>query len=68
MIIDVYERLDMIWQYLLSNDIATNEELQLITDINGYNEETLNDVLYARTGYRNIEQLMEEDGEDNEDL
>ena len=60
MIIDVYERLDMIWQYLLSNDIANNEELQLITDINGYNEETLNDVLYARTGYRNIEQLMEE--------
>ena len=61
MIIDAYERLDMIWQYLLSNDIATNEELQLITDINGYKEETLNDVLYARTGYRNIEQLIEEE-------
>jgi len=28
-------------------------------NINGYNEETLNDVLYARTAYRSIEQLEE---------
>ena len=35
-------------------------ELCLVTDINGYNEETMLDVLYARTGYRNFEQLEEE--------
>lgn len=45
------------WDYLTENGIATEEELQLVTDINGYNEETMLDVLYARTGYRNFEQL-----------
>ena len=43
--------------------IATWEELELITAINGYNEDTLNDVIYVRTGYRNIEQLLEEEQE-----
>ena len=46
-----------IWDELISRGIATEEELQLVTDINGYSEETLYDVLYARTGYRNFEQM-----------
>ena len=50
-----------IWDYLLENGIATEEELKLVTCINGYNKDTLNSVLYARTGYRDIEQLSEED-------
>lgn len=54
-----------IWEYLIEQQIATEEELQLITDINGYNEQALNDVLYAKTGYRDIEQIKEED-EDND--
>lgn len=45
------------WNYLINNGIATEEELQLVTSINGYNEDTLNDVLYVRTGYRSIEQM-----------
>ena len=45
------------WEYLTENGIATEEELQLVTSINGYNEDTLNDVLYIRTGYRSIEQM-----------
>jgi hypothetical protein len=48
------------WQYLIDTGIATEEELQLITGINGYSENTLNDVLYYRTGYENINQLTEE--------
>ena len=48
------------WDYLTELGIATEEELQLVTDINGYNEETMLDVLYARTGYRNFEQLETE--------
>lgn len=44
------------WEWLVENNVATEEELNLITDINGYNMEALNDVLYARTGYRNREQ------------
>ena len=39
--------------------IATENELQLITDINGYDLETLEDVLYARTGYRSWDQYKE---------
>ena len=48
------------WDYLVESGIATENELCLVTDINGYNEETMLDVLYARTGYRNFEQLEEE--------
>ena len=50
-----------IWDYLVENQIATDEELKLVTCINGYNEESLNAVLFARTGFRDIEQLGEED-------
>ena len=48
------------WEWLLDNGIATNEELKLITGINGLTIETLNDVLYYRTGYRDREQMEEE--------
>lgn len=48
-----------IWNYLVDNNIVSEETLQVITSINGYNEDTLNDVIYAVTGYRDIEQLTE---------
>ena len=44
----------------VGEEITTEAELSLITDINGYSIETLNDVIYARTGYRDFEQLKEE--------
>jgi signal-transduction protein with cAMP-binding, CBS, and nucleotidyltransferase domain len=49
------EKIDQMWEWLVDEGIATEEELQLVTDINGYSIETLNDVLYARTGYRDQE-------------
>ena len=49
--------LDELWGRLVDEGIATEEELQLVTNIIGYNEEALNDVLYARTGYRSFEQF-----------
>jgi hypothetical protein len=54
--------IEKIWDFLLDNCIATKEELKLITCINGYNEEALNDILYARTGYRSIEQFNDCEG------
>lgn len=51
---------EYIWDKILDLDIATEEELSLVTSINGYNEESLNEVIYARTGYHSIGQLMEE--------
>ena len=52
--------LDEIWDRLIDEGIATEDELQLVTDINGYTKETLYDVLYCRTGYRNFEQMEDE--------
>ncbi len=49
-----------VWDYIINNGIATEDELQLVTDINGQSVDTLNDVLYARTGYRDIGQIEEE--------
>jgi len=54
---DYDKKISNLWDYLLYEDIATEEELKLVTDINGYNEESLNSVLYSRTGYRSLEQI-----------
>lgn len=45
---------------LLQYEIATEDELQLITNINWYSEETLLDVLYAKTWYRTRNQFQSE--------
>lgn len=54
--------LEKIWDYIIETGIATEEELNLITCINGYNGKTLNDVIYARTGYRSMEQIEDCEG------
>lgn len=53
------DRTDELWDYIVERDIATVEELKLVICINGYSEKTLNDILFARTSYRNIEQMKE---------
>jgi len=45
------------WDYMVESGIATEQELQLITDINGWSFETMESVLYARTAYRSFDQL-----------
>lgn len=49
-----------LWEFLVENNIATNEEIKLVTQIAGYEENTLLHILYARTGFRSIEQSMGE--------
>ena len=46
--------------YLVECGIATEDEVSLVTSINGYNEESMEDILYSRTGYRDFDQLLEE--------
>ena len=47
---------DEMWDLLL--DLGVSEQtLQVVTDINGYSCETMLDILYSVTGYRNFEQL-----------
>ena len=50
-----------LWDAIVECGIATEEEIELVTAINGFNDEALNDIIYVRTGYRNIEQLLEEE-------
>lgn len=50
--------LDALWDKL--TDLGVSEQtLQIVTSIDGYNTKTMLDILYAHTGYRTFEQLEE---------
>lgn len=53
-----------LWDYLEETGIATEEEMRLVTSINGHNTESLEDILYVRTGYRSLDQLNDMDEEE----
>jgi hypothetical protein len=42
--------------YLIDNLGISEDTIRCVTGINGYNENTLDDILYYYTGYRTIEQ------------
>lgn len=48
-----------LFERIINDGIATESEVNLVTDIAGYSVETLNQIIYVRTGYRNIEQYEE---------
>lgn len=52
---DLNELYDLIIEY----GIATAQEIELVTSINGWNEDSMNDIIYCRTGYHDIEQYQE---------
>ena len=54
---------DELWDYLLEREIATENELQLVTSMNNFNLETLERVLYVRTAYRSLKQIREMEDE-----
>ena len=44
------------WDTLL--EIGVSEQtLQVVTNINGYNEQSMRDILYCVTGYRDFDQF-----------
>jgi hypothetical protein len=47
------------WDELIRRGVS-EQTLQIVTSINGYSRETLEDVLYAHTGYRSFDQLEDE--------
>lgn len=51
------------YEYLIDHEYFTKDELDLVTNINGWNVESLNDCIYARYGYHDLEQLLDEEGE-----
>lgn len=55
------QSIEVAWyDFLVENNIATEEEINLVTDINGWKEETMTDILFARTGLRSYEQCVED--------
>lgn len=52
---------DLLYDYLIGTGVCTEEELALLTSINGTNIDTLESALYSRTGYRTLEQAQEEE-------
>lgn len=56
---------EKIQRYIIEHEIATENEVRLVTQINGFNEGALNDILYCRTGYRDIDQIEGENWEED---
>lgn len=52
--------LQQYWDILIKQVGASEEALKLLTNINGYNLETLQDALYFYTGLREFDQLDDE--------
>lgn len=44
------------WDTLLNIGVS-EQTLQIVTDINGYNEQAMKDILYSITGYNDFNQL-----------
>ncbi len=53
------KELDKLYDYLLESEIATLDEVSLVCSINGTNIDSLNSILYSRTGYRSLDQIKE---------
>ena len=51
---------EQMWEYLEEIIGVSQETLDVVTNINGFTEETMCDILYAVTGYRYFDQLEEE--------
>lgn len=50
--------LEEYYDYLIDTNIVSEEALQLITNINGYSKNTLDDILYCVTSYRDIKSYL----------
>ena len=55
--IAVMSEVSELYYELIARDLFTEDELNLVTSINGWSVETLNDCLYARYAYHNIEEM-----------
>ncbi len=48
------EEFNILYDLLIKYHVATPNEILLVCQINGRSVETLEDILYAKTGYKNI--------------
>lgn len=57
------QELRILWDYMVDKDIATDDEIRLVTSIMGMRLTALNNILYSRTGYHDLEQYIECEGD-----
>ena len=55
----IQDEISKIEEFIIQNQIASEEAVRLVTDISGRSLNTLNDVLFVKTGYRSIQQIYE---------
>ena len=50
---------EQIYDFIIENELATQETLDHCGCVAGFNEDTLNRIIYATTGFHDVEQLYE---------
>jgi hypothetical protein len=53
------DQLNHMYDTILELELCTVEELELVTSINGFNEQAINDIVYVREGYNTLDQYVE---------
>ena len=56
---DIDYKRNELWDYLLETGLANEDEMNLVTSINGWSLDTMESILYVKTGYRSLEQIKE---------
>ena len=59
-----FNNVEYVWDYLISSELFTEKELELVTHINGFRIEVLNDCIFVRYGYRSLQQMLEAEAEE----
>jgi len=54
------DQLKHMYDTILELELCTVEELELVTSINGFNEQAINDIVYVRAGYLTLDQYVEQ--------
>ena len=53
-------QLNKMYDTILELELCTVEELELVTSINGFNEQAMNDLVYVPAGYQTLDQYVEQ--------
>jgi hypothetical protein len=56
---NINQQIKKLWDLIVNYELTSEHSLQLVTRLNGYTLETMEDILYALTGYHSYEQFME---------
>ena len=54
-----YNDFNTVYDLLIDNELFTEEEIRLVCYINGWIIDSLNSAIFARYGYHDLEQLLD---------